>query len=129
MVYFSQIRSACSKTYKLENSPLSEAFHCGDEFALKRWQTSVKTVYRVSSLCEVYVILVIQCLHPSTGSYSIQQLQSKDPPQLYQGRILLSANVKGGEKSMPAYLVCCHTTGTGVRSALFYTDTDAWAGS
>lgn len=96
-----------------------------------RWvclQTSATGVHEVNSICVVCVILVIRCLHTSAGSYPIHRLQSNDLAQLYRGRILLSANVEGGEKSMPAYLVCCHTTGAAVRSALFHTDTDAWAG-
>lgn len=84
-----------------------------------RWvclQTSATGVHEVNSICVVCVILVIRCLHTSAGSYPIHRLQSNDLAQLYRGRILLSANVEGGEKSMPAYLVCCHTTGAAVRS-------------
>lgn len=71
------------------NSPLCEVFQWGDDFS-----PEALAVYRVSAVCVVYVILVIHCFHPSAASYPIQQLQSKDPTQLYQGRVLLSANVK-----------------------------------
>lgn len=56
-----QIELGCKSSdlfYKIHrswSSPLYKAFEWGVEIALKRWQTSVKTVYRVSSVCVVYV--------------------------------------------------------------------------
>lgn len=54
------------------------------------WQTSAKTVYKVSSMLVVYVKLVLRCLDPSAGLWPIRQLQSKDPTHSNLERILFS---------------------------------------
>lgn len=79
---------------------------CECLFASKHRQTSVNDSLncKVSLVCVVYVILVIHRLHPSSGSYPIQQLHSEDRTQLYQGRILLSANVR--KRKINACLSC-----------------------
>lgn len=82
-----------------------KAFQRGDVCLAARENKRDDSWYcRVSSVCVVYVILVIHRLYPSAGSYPIQQLHSKDPTQLYQGRILLSANVRG--RKINACLSC-----------------------
>lgn len=124
MAHFAQITVQSAVNTTSWNSALCKAFQCGDEFALgNKREDSLKGQFSLRSVCHIsHSPLTHICW---LISYSTAAKQG--PAQLYQGRILLSANVKGGEKSMPAYLVCCHTTGTAVRSVLFHEDTDAWA--
>lgn len=77
-------------------SPLREAVCWADEFAFERWQTSMKTVHRFRVFCSVRDIIVHR-LHPSAGSFSIQQLRSNDRAQLQPGKgSPLSQRPEGG---------------------------------
>lgn len=58
-------------------------------------------------------------------SYSTAAKQG--PNTIISGQDSPFSQCQGGEKSMAAYLVCCHMTGT-VSGVLFHTDNDTWAG-